>query len=62
MFESMKERKRQRQEEREQRIREEKNRLLLLSEKELLVEILFELKRIENGIDDVERSIRIHSN
>lgn len=61
MFESMKERKRQRQEEREQRIREEKNRLLSLSEKELLVEILFELKRIENGIDDVERSICIHS-
>ena len=29
--------------------------------KELLVEILFELKRIENGIDDVERSIRIYS-
>ena len=61
MFESMKERKRQRQEEREQRIREEKNRLLSLSEKELLVEILFELKRIENGIDDGERSIRIYS-
>ena len=60
MFESMKERKRQRQEEREQLIREEKNRLLSLSEKELLVEILFELKRIENGIDDVERSIRIY--
>ena len=61
MFESMKERKRQRQEEREQLIREEKNRLLSLSEKELLVEILFELKRIENGIDDVERIIRIYS-
>ena len=61
MFESMKERKRQRQEEREQLIREEKNRLLSLSEKELLDEILFELKRIENGIDDVERSIRIYS-
>ena len=62
MFESMKERKRQRQEEREQRIREEKNRLLSLSEKELLVEILFELKRIEKGIDDVESSICIHGN
>ena len=61
MFESMKERNRQRKEEREQLIREEKNRLLSLSEKELLVEILFELKRIENGIDDVERSIRIYS-
>ncbi len=61
MFESTKERKSQRQEEREQQIKEEKNRLLSLSEKELLVEILFELKRIENGIDDVERSIRIYS-
>ena len=60
MFESMKERKRQRQEEREQRIREEKNRLLSLSEKELLVEILFELKRIENGIDSVDRSILMY--
>lgn len=60
MFESMKERKRRQQEEREQQIREEKNKLLSLSEKELLVEILFELKRIENGIDDVERSIRIY--
>ena len=60
MFESMKERKRQRQEEREQLIREEKNRLLSLSEKELLVEILFELKRIENGIDSVDRSILMY--
>lgn len=53
---------RQRQEEREQQIREEKNRLLALSEKELLVEILLELKRIEDRIDDVETSVRIYNN
>ena len=61
MFEKMKERSRQRQEEREQII-EEKNRLLSLSEKELLVEILLELKRVEDRVDDVERSVRIYSN
>ena len=62
MFERMKEKMRQRQEEREQQIREEKNRLLALSEKELLVEILLELKRIEDRIDDVEKSVRIYNN
>ena len=62
MFERMKEKMRQRQEEREQQIREGKNRLLALSEKELLVEILLELKRIEDRIDDVETSVRIYNN
>ncbi|MBR4058631.1 MAG: hypothetical protein IKK03_02170 [Lachnospiraceae bacterium] len=62
MFERMKEKNRQRQEEREQRIREEKNRLLSLSEKELLIEILMELKRIEDRIDDVETSVRLYNN
>ena len=62
MFERMKEKMRQRQEEREQQIREEKNRLLALSEKELLVEILLELKHIEDRIDDVETSVRICNN
>lgn len=62
MFERMKEKNRQRQEEREQEIREEKNRLFSLSEKELLVEILLELKRIEDRIDDVETSVRIYNN
>lgn len=62
MFERMKEKIHQRQEEREQQIKEEKNRLLSLSEKKLLVEILLELKRIEDRIDDVETSVRIYSN
>ena len=62
MFEKTKEKIRQRQEAREQKIREEKNRILSLSEKELLVEILLELKRIEDRIDDVETSVRIYNN
>lgn len=62
MFEKMKEKILQRQEEREQKIREEKNRLLSLSEKELLVEILLELKHIEDRIDDVKRSVRRYNN
>ena len=49
-------------EEREQQIREEKNRLLSLSEKELLIEILMELKHVEDRIDKVARTVRIHSN
>lgn len=57
----MKEKARQRHEEREQKIREEKNRLLALSEKELLVEILMELKNVEDRLDDVERTIRLYN-
>lgn len=62
VFERMKEKIRQRQEEREQQIIEEKNRLLSMSEKELLVEILQELKCIEDRIKDVETSISIYNN
>lgn len=62
MFEKIKERNRQRHEERQQQIMEEKNRLLLLSEKELLVEIIIELKRLEDKIDDVNRSVCIYGN
>ena len=62
MFERMKEKARQRQEERERQIREERNRLLSMSEKELLVEILLELKRVEDKIEDVETSVRIYNN
>ena len=62
MFERMREKARQRQEERERQIREERNRLLSMSEKELLVEILLELKRVEDRIEDVERSVKIYGN
>lgn len=61
MFERMKEKNLRRQEERERQIKEEKNRLSLLSEKELLVEILMELKRIEDRIDDVDTTITLNS-
>ena len=62
MFERMKQKARQRQEERERQIREERNRLLSMSEKELLVEILLELKRVEDRIEDVKTSVMIYSN
>ena len=62
MFERMREKARQRQEERERQIGEERNRLLSMSEKELLIEILLELKRVEDRIEDVERSVRIYGN
>ena len=69
MFEMVKEKARQRQEKRqeearqrqeeiEREIRAEKDRLLSLSEKELLVEILLELRDVEDRIDDVESSIQ----
>lgn len=61
MFERMKEKNLRRQEERERQIKEEKNRLSSLSEKELLVEILMELKRIEDRIDDVDTAITLNS-
>ena len=61
MFERMKENLRQRQEKREQQIREEKNRLLSLSENEVLIEILVEIKRIEDRIDSVEASVRLYN-
>ncbi len=47
---------------RETVICEEKDRLLSLSEKELLVEVLLELKRIEERIDDIDTTIQIYSN
>ena len=62
MFERMKEKIRQQQEEQEQMIKKEKNRLLTLSEKELLVEIFMELKQIENRLDYLEHTIRTHRN
>ena len=59
MFEKMKEKARLRQEEKEQKIIEEKNRLALLSEKELLIEILLELKRFDDRIYDIESIVRL---
>ena len=62
MFEKMKEKKREREEERQRKLQEERNRLLAMSEKELLVEILLELRNIEDSIDNVNRSVIVHSN
>ncbi len=41
---------------------DERNRLSNLSEKELLIEIVLELKKIDNKCDDIARKIVIWSN
>lgn len=62
MFEKLKERQRQARIQREQELQEKKQRLLALSEKELMVEILLELNRMNDQLKSVEDTIRLHSN
>ena len=46
----------------EEQIRLEKERLQTMSEKELLIEMIMELKRIDQKCDDIARKIVIWSN
>ena len=46
----------------EEQIRLEKERLQTMSEKELLIEMIMELKRIDQRCDDIARKIVIWSN
>ena len=46
----------------EERLRMEKDRLNHMSEKELLVELILELKKIDRKCDDIARKIVIWSN
>ena len=46
----------------EQREQAERVRLQSLSEKEIMVEMLIELKRIDAKLDSIERTIRIYGN
>ncbi len=62
MFEKLKERQRQARIQREQELQEKKQRLLALSEKELMVEILLELNRMNDQLESVENTIRMYSN
>ena len=50
------------QEQREQEEQAERVRLQSLSEKEIMAEMLIELKRIEAKLDSINRTIRICSN
>ena len=45
-----------------QREQEERVRLQSLSEKEIMVEMLIELKRIDAKLDSIKRTVRIHGN
>ena len=46
----------------EEQLRSEKERLNSMSEKELLIEMILELKRIDRKCDDIARKIVIWSN
>ena len=52
----------QAQEQKEQEEQAERVRLQSLSEKEIMVEMLIELKRIDAKLDSIKRTIRIYSN
>lgn len=66
MFEKRKERIRQQQEERARQIRKEKESLMALSEKELLIEILYALKHLDERLyyelEDVKSTVRLYGN
>lgn len=61
MFDKIKEKRRLEAEEQERLMAEERARMLSMSEKELMIEILYELKRINKRIDSIESTIIVHS-
>lgn len=62
MFEKLKEKNRQKAEERERQMQARKQALLAMSEKELLVELLLEMERIGDRLDDIENKIVLYGN
>jgi len=62
MFEKLKEKNRQRAEERERQLQARRQSLLAMSEKELLVELLLEMERINDRLDDIEGKIVLYGN
>ena len=58
MFEKIKEKIRQQEEAEEQQRKEEIEELLALSEKELLVELIFELRHLGEKLDDIENAVQ----
>lgn len=62
MFEKLKEKDRQKAEERERQLQARKQALLAMSEKELLVELLLEMERIGDRLDDIENKIVLYGN
>ena len=62
MFEKLKEKNMQKAEERELQLQARKQALLAMSEKELLVELLLEMERIGDRLDDIENKIVLYGN
>lgn len=62
MFNKTKEKRNEQQEQYDQELQLERERLLMLSEKELLVELLMKMDKISNQLDHVDTSIRVYNN
>lgn len=62
MFEKMKERAAEREAQRQRAIAAEKARLMTMSEKELMVEMIFQLKMLRSECDDIKDHIRMYGN
>ena len=66
MFEKMKERAREREEARAEQERVERTRLTAMSEKELLVELILEIRKLNNTVtdeaDDIKSTVQMGSN
>ena len=58
MFEKMKERAREREEARAEQERAERARLTAMSEKELLVELILEIRKLNDTVTDEANNIR----
>ena len=61
MFGKLRETLERREQEKQQEIQAELERLKSLSEKELLLEILFELQSINERCESIERTVFMHS-
>lgn len=62
MFKKLQERKQQQYEEYVRMRNAERERLYSLSEKELMVETLLEIRDLNNKIDDLKRTVILYSN
>ena len=61
MFDKIKEKREQREAAYRQHLEEERRKLLELSEKELLVEVLMRLEVLSNQLDQLDRTVQLYS-
>ena len=61
MIKARKENKAKRQQEKEMEIKKEKERLMSLNEKELMVEMLLKLNEVSDKCDDIKKTVIVWS-